>query len=57
LHAVDASERGFATLYHRLARTGARYSFLVTKRFYEIGKTAALAETELFLPATRPLAA
>ena len=38
-----------ADLYHELARRGELYGFAATERFYEIGTSAALAETDAFL--------
>jgi N-acetyl-alpha-D-muramate 1-phosphate uridylyltransferase len=57
LDVVGNLERDLAVLYHRLAGVGSLYGFLVTERFYEIGTSAGLEETEAFLLGTRRAAA
>jgi NDP-sugar pyrophosphorylase family protein len=49
--AVPTGERDLAALYGRLARNRELCGVAATKRFYEIGTPAALAETDAFLRA------
>jgi NDP-sugar pyrophosphorylase family protein len=49
LDRVPASEGDLAVLYARLAERGELLGFEASERFYEIGTTPALVETEAFL--------
>jgi hypothetical protein len=49
LDRVPASEGDLAVLYERLAENGELLGFDASERFYEIGTTRALIETEAFL--------
>ena len=49
LDRVPASEGDLAVLYARLAERGELLGFEASERFYEIGTTRALAETDAFL--------
>lgn len=49
LEQVPASEAELAVLYERLAERGELLGFEASERFYEIGTTQALAETDAFL--------
>jgi N-acetyl-alpha-D-muramate 1-phosphate uridylyltransferase len=49
LERVPASETDLAVLYERLAQSGELLGFEASERFYEIGTTPALVETEAFL--------
>jgi len=51
LEQVPGSEGDLAVLYERLAQRGELLGFEASERFYEIGTTAALAETDAFLRA------
>ena len=53
LEQVPGSEGDLAVLYERLAQRGELLGFEASERFYEIGTTAALAETDAFLRALR----
>ena len=46
---MPASEGDLAVLYARLAERGELLGFEASERFYEIGTTPALVETEAFL--------
>ena len=49
LDRVATSETDLAVLYQRLAEHGELLGFEASERFYEIGTTPALLETEAFL--------
>jgi NDP-sugar pyrophosphorylase family protein len=49
LDRVPASEGDLSVLYERLAEKGELLGFEASERFYEIGTTPALIETEAFL--------
>jgi NDP-sugar pyrophosphorylase family protein len=53
LEQVPDTEGDLAVLYQRLAQRGELLGFEASERFYEIGTTAALAETDAFLRALR----
>jgi NDP-sugar pyrophosphorylase family protein len=55
--AVDAAGAGLtdlSDLFHRLADQGELFGYAATKRFYEVGTPAALAETSAFLATETP---
>jgi NDP-sugar pyrophosphorylase family protein len=49
LSMVDVHEADLAALHHTLAQRGLLFGFEATHRFYEIGTSEALSETEQFL--------